>query len=95
MLTGNFDIPDLPEKAAGQLVSAKAWDAALAERGAQRPSDIAGISALDRLRKLDGLLCPFALEHPVMLKRKTAEQIAEMRNAAEKELVECLSSFGY
>ncbi|GKT45788.1 uncharacterized protein ColSpa_05969 [Colletotrichum spaethianum] len=94
MLTGNFEIPDLPEAAAKQLTRDKAWDDALAERGALRPSDIRGISALDKLRRLDALLCPFALEHPVMLKRKTPEEITEMRKAAEKDLVDCLAEFG-
>ncbi|KZL86233.1 phosphotransferase enzyme family protein [Colletotrichum incanum] len=95
MLTGDFDITDLPEAAAGQLARDKAWDDALAERGGLRPSDIRGISALDRLRRLDALLCPFALEHPVMLRRKTPEEVTEMRKAAEKELVDCLAEFGY
>ncbi|KAF6798171.1 phosphotransferase enzyme family protein [Colletotrichum sojae] len=96
MMTGDFDsISDLPEEAAGQLAIAKAWDAALAERGAIRPSDVAGIEALDRLRRLESLLCSFALCHPVMLKRKTEEEIKEMRSKAEGEVVECLEELGY
>ncbi|CAI0648591.1 unnamed protein product [Colletotrichum noveboracense] len=95
MLAGNFDIPDLPEEAVGQLARAKAWDDALAERGALRPSEIAGMAALEQLRKLESLLAPFALHHPVMLKRKTAEQIVEMRATGERELIECLERFGY
>lgn len=96
MMTGDFDsIPDLPEAAAGQLAVAKAWDDALAEKGAIRPSNVAGIEALDRLRRLESLLCSFALCHPVMLKRKTEEEIAEMRRKAEGELVECLEGLGY
>lgn len=95
ILAGNFDIPDLPEEAVGQLARAKAWDDALAERGALRPSEIAGMAALEQLRKLESLLAPFALHHPVMLKRKTAEQIVEMRAAGEKALIECLERFGY
>ncbi|GKT70085.1 phosphotransferase enzyme family protein [Colletotrichum tofieldiae] len=95
MLTGDFDIFDLPEAAVGQLARDKAWDDALAERGALRPSDIRGISALDRLRRLDALLCPFALEHPVMLRRKTPEEVTEMRKVAEKDLVDCLAEFGH
>ncbi|KAK1594191.1 phosphotransferase enzyme family protein [Colletotrichum navitas] len=95
IITGNFDIPDVPEEALKQLARDKAWDDALAERGALRPSEIEGMSALDELRRLEGLLCPFALEHPAMLKRKTPEEIAEMRKAAEEKLIDCLSSFGY
>ncbi|KAF6823054.1 phosphotransferase enzyme family protein [Colletotrichum plurivorum] len=96
MMTGDFDsISDLPEEAAGQLAIAKAWDAALAERGAIRPSSVAGIEALDRLRRLESLLCSFALCHPVLLKRKTEEEIKEMRSKAEGELVECLEGLGY
>ncbi|KAK2018059.1 phosphotransferase enzyme family protein [Colletotrichum eremochloae] len=95
MLTGNFDIPDIPEAAVKQLARDKAWDDALAERGALRPSDIEGISALDMLRRLEDLLCPFALEHPAMLKRKTPEEITKMRKAAEEALIDCLAAFGY
>ncbi|KAF9873182.1 phosphotransferase enzyme family protein [Colletotrichum karsti] len=95
ILTGNFDIPDLPEEAARQLTRAKAWDDALAARGALRPSAISGITALDRLSKLEALLGPFILTHPVMLKRRTAEQIADTRRATEKQLVECLEIFDY
>ncbi|KAK2046405.1 phosphotransferase enzyme family protein [Colletotrichum somersetense] len=95
MMTGNFDIPDIPEAAAKQLTRDKAWDDALAERGALRPSEIEGISALDRLRRFEDLLCPFALEHPAMLKRKTPEEIAKMRKATEAGVIDCLASFGY
>lgn len=95
MLAGDFSIPNLPEGALGQLARAKAWDDALAERGALRPSEIPGMTAIEQLRKLESLLAPFALHHPVMLKRKTAEQIVEMRTAGEKELIECLERFGY
>lgn len=97
MLTGDFDGigGSLPQEAAGQLTTARAWDNALKERGAVRPSDIKGMAALDGLRKLEALACPFALEHPVMLKRKTREEIEEMRAVAERELVGCLEGFGY
>ncbi|KAL0933356.1 phosphotransferase enzyme family protein [Colletotrichum truncatum] len=95
MITGNFDIPDLPEEATGQLRTAKAWDDALAARGTMRPSDIPQMPALDQLRKLEGLLCPFALLHPMVLRGQTPEQITEMRKAAEKDLTDCLESFGY
>ncbi|KXH46032.1 phosphotransferase enzyme family protein [Colletotrichum nymphaeae SA-01] len=97
MLTGDFDgiRGSLPQEAAGQLTTARAWDDALRERGAVRPSDIKGMAALDGLKKLEALACPFALEHPVMLKRKTREEIEEMRAVAERELVGCLEGFGY
>ncbi|KAI8225144.1 hypothetical protein K4K54_004794 [Colletotrichum sp. SAR 10_86] len=95
MLAGDFSIPNLPEGALGQLARAKAWDDGLAERGALRPSEIPGMTAIEQLRKLESLLAPFALHHPVMLKRKTAEQIVEMRGAGERELIECLERFGY
>ncbi|KAK1674183.1 hypothetical protein BDP55DRAFT_554742 [Colletotrichum godetiae] len=97
MLTGDFDgiRTSLPQEAARQLTRAKAWDDALQERGALRPSEIAGMAALDGLRRMEALACPFALEHPVMLRRKTREEIEEMRGFAEGELVECLEGFGY
>ncbi|EXF79549.1 phosphotransferase enzyme family protein [Colletotrichum fioriniae PJ7] len=97
MLTGDFDgiRERLPQEAAGQLTRAQAWDDALKERGALRPSEIKGMAALDGLRRLEALACPFALEHPVMLRRKTREEIEEMRGVAEGELVACLEKFGY
>ncbi|KAL0769137.1 hypothetical protein CaCOL14_008445 [Colletotrichum acutatum] len=97
MLTGDFDgiRARLPQEAAGQLTTARAWDDALKGRGALRPSEIEGMAALDGLRRLETLACPFALEHPVMLRRKTREEIEEMRAVAEGELVGCLEGFGY
>ncbi|OHE96826.1 phosphotransferase enzyme family protein [Colletotrichum orchidophilum] len=97
MLTGDFDGigASLPQEASGQLTRARAWDGALRERGALRPSEIAGMAALDGLRRLEALACPFALEHPFMLRRKTKEEIEEMREGAERALVECLVGFGY
>ncbi|KAK1447494.1 phosphotransferase enzyme family protein [Colletotrichum melonis] len=97
MLTGDFDgiRGSLPQEALGQLTTARAWDDALRERGAVRPSEIRGMAALDGLRRLEALACPFALEHPVMLRRKTREEIEGMRAAAERELVRCLEGFEY
>ncbi|KAK1708260.1 hypothetical protein BDP67DRAFT_411225 [Colletotrichum lupini] len=97
MLTGDFDgiRRSLPQEALGQLTTARAWDDALRERDAVRPSEIRGMAALDGLRRLEALACPFALEHPVMLRRKTREEIEGMRAVAERELVRCLEGFGY
>ncbi|WDK18186.1 phosphotransferase enzyme family protein [Colletotrichum graminicola] len=95
LLTGSFEVDNLPAEAYDLWAVAKAWDAALAARNALKPSRIAGISVLTQLAKLEGLLCPFRLAHPVFLKRMTPKQVAEERAAAEEALVTCLGSLGF
>jgi hypothetical protein len=68
------------------------WERALAERGMLRPGTINGTEALKLVGKLEGLLSPFRLVHPVFLARQTADQIRERRKKAEEELVACLSA---
>ncbi|KAK2014489.1 hypothetical protein LZ32DRAFT_674324 [Colletotrichum eremochloae] len=95
LLTGSFEANDMPAEAREVWAVAKAWDAALATRNAMKPSTITGMSRLAQLAKLEGLLCPFRLAHPVFLKRLTPEQVAEHRTAAEEALIACLSSMGF
>lgn len=86
VLSGEFD--DMDSDEASEL--AKAWDDALRERSAIRPSDVRGMETLVKLRKLSDLLCPFQLANP---RKKTEEQIAELRVKQEKALVEALDGF--
>lgn len=95
LITGDFEQSTVPESATSLWATAKTWDSALKARGSVRPSQIAGIAALDQLRRLEATLCPFRLAHPMFLKRKTPEQIVEEREAAEKTLVACLESLGF
>ncbi|KAJ8097811.1 phosphotransferase [Lipomyces tetrasporus] len=95
LLTGNFDVEDIPEAGKGLWIKARNWDEAMARRRTVRPSEIQGIEVLDRLRKLEGLICPFRLVHPVFLKKQTNEEIAEARAKAEKMLVEELEHYGH
>ncbi|KAL0930603.1 phosphotransferase enzyme family protein [Colletotrichum truncatum] len=95
LLTGSFDADNLPAEASELWASAKAWDAALGERGTLKPSTITGISALAQLGTLEKLLCPFRLAHPMFLKKLTQDQIAEQRQAAEEALKACLGSLGF
>lgn len=77
LITGNFEQDALPESAASLWAIARTWDAALKARQSVRPSEIAGIAALDKLRRLETTLCPFRLAHRVFLERKTLEQIVK------------------
>jgi aminoglycoside phosphotransferase (APT) family kinase protein len=73
---------------------AKAWDSALAVRGVVRPSQIKGVEDLEKLRKLEELICPFMLSTDIILKRRTPEQILKMKQEAEVNLIELLNSLG-
>ncbi|WQF77167.1 Putative aminoglycoside phosphotransferase, protein kinase-like domain superfamily [Colletotrichum destructivum] len=95
LLTGSFEVKDLPAEACEVWEIAKAWDAALAARNTLKPRTIAGVSVLAQLAKLEGLLCPFKVAHPVFLKNMTSEKIAEERAAAEEASVTCLGSLGF
>ncbi|KAK1981533.1 hypothetical protein LZ30DRAFT_546510, partial [Colletotrichum cereale] len=57
LLTGSFEVSDLPAEARETWAIAKAWDAALATGNTMKPSTIAGMSALAQLAKLKELLC--------------------------------------
>lgn len=96
LVTGNFDPDNVPDEMAEIWATATAWDRAMAARqGLVRPSQLAGIRALTQLGRLEGLLCPFRLVHPVFLRRMTPEQTADARVAAEQALESCLSSLGF
>ncbi|KAK8026317.1 phosphotransferase enzyme family protein [Apiospora marii] len=85
VLSGDFSQQpvDLSEEEKRMWDIAKAWEGALARRGAIRPSTIAGVDRIQALRDLEELLCPFALASEVMLGR-----ISDAEKAAKKEEVE-------
>lgn len=83
---GNALAEGLPE---GEM-----WESALAARDITRPSSIKGMDTIKLVCKLEPLLCPFRLVHPVFVKKKTQEQITEERAKAEAALTECLSALG-
>jgi hypothetical protein len=56
------------------------------ETGAVRPCEMAGIA---------GLLCPWMLHHPAMLKRMNEEQAGKAREKAEGVLLEFLTKHGF
>ncbi|KAK3322986.1 aminoglycoside phosphotransferase, partial [Apodospora peruviana] len=66
------------------------WEDALAARGILRPATIQGMGSLKLIGRLEELLCPFRLAHPIFIARQTAGQIMEGRAKAEEELVHCL-----
>ncbi|KJZ76369.1 hypothetical protein HIM_04098 [Hirsutella minnesotensis 3608] len=73
---------------------AAAWDEALRQNGAMRPSDIRGINTLENLRHLADLIAPFHLTNPVMVKRLTDEQLGDARAKNERALLEALEALG-
>ncbi|RHZ62525.1 hypothetical protein CDV55_107019 [Aspergillus turcosus] len=105
ILSGNFDVKLGTELASGdkdadntvQLLSrAQTWDAALRAAGGMRPSEIAGVVTLNKLRQLEGLLCPpFQLVHPVIVKRKTPEELEQGREKVAESLARELEHFGF
>ncbi|KAK8094983.1 Protein kinase-like domain [Apiospora hydei] len=87
IISGDFSQqPDgLSEEEVRKWETAKAWDGALARRGAIRPSSIAGVDRIQALRGLEELLCPFALASEVMLGRiSDAEKVAKKEEAGVK-----------
>lgn len=85
IISGDFSTP--PDGASAEEARAweiaKAWDTALAKRGASRPSSIASIGYVQALSNLEQLLCPFDLASPVMLKRRSDED--NVKRLAEVE----------
>lgn len=97
ILTGRFDGGGGADDGAEHREAwelAGAWDAALRRLGATRPSDVRGIETLEKLRGLASLLAPFHLVTDVVVKRRTAEQIAEARAENEAAIVKALEEFG-
>ena len=94
MLTG-FPDPLPPSNAVVQWPSAKAWDDALRERGAKRPSTITDIAALSDLFWLSGQILPFKLCNEVVVGNSSREQLAERKRSGEELLIKFLDDYGY
>lgn len=65
---------------------------AIVAKDLARPSSIKGMDKITLVCKLEPLLCPFRLTHPVFVQKKTQEQIAKERAKAEVALMECLAA---
>lgn len=99
ILSGDFDVRldegEGADDAAKILDQARDWDEAVHAAGGTRPSEIAGIATLDKLRQLEGLLAPFRLVHPFFLKKKTPEELEQDRLKAAETLAGKLEEFGF
>lgn len=94
MLTG-FPDPLPPSTDEVQWPSAKAWDDALRERGAQRPGTIEDIAALSDLFWLSGQILPFKLCNEVVVGNSSQEQLAARKSSGEGLLINFLNDHGY
>jgi aminoglycoside phosphotransferase (APT) family kinase protein len=95
ILSGKFRDADdtLPPADRVKWEIAKAWDSALAAKGAIRPSSIQGIDKLERLREIEQALCPFHLSNEVMVERakqKSPEKLQDGVKAATDNLIALL-----
>jgi len=70
------------------------WEKVLMAKDILRPEVMEGIDTLKLVGRLEGLLSPFRLTHPVFLGRQTAEQIQQGRAKAETDLLACLAELG-
>lgn len=96
MLIGFPDpLPSTNKDGIVQWPSAKAWDDALCESNAKRPSTIENIAALSDLFWLSGQILPFKLCNPVVVKNSSQEQLAARRKAGEELLINFLDDYGY
>ena len=96
MLTGFPDpLPSITEEAVVQWPSAKAWDDALCEKNAKRPSTIKNIAALSDLFWLSGQILPFRLCNQTVVKNSSQVQLAARRKTGEELLTTFLSDYGY
>ncbi|KAI1458493.1 hypothetical protein F4805DRAFT_140969 [Annulohypoxylon moriforme] len=96
LLSGDFSTePEgLSADEARKWEVAKAWDKAIAEASAIRPSDITGVNRIQALKDLEDSLCPFELANEVMLKRKSDEEKLKKKNEIEKKILKWLETYG-
>lgn len=94
MLAG-FPDPSPSSNDEVQWRSAKAWDDALREKGAQRPSTIENIAALSDLFWLSGQILPFRLCNEVLVRNSTQEQLAARKKTGEELLLDFLKDYGH
>lgn len=76
ILSGNFGLePEgVPQENIHKWKVAKAWDDALLQNGATRPSDIAGVGGIKKLKELEDLICPFVLGCEFFANRLSEEE---------------------
>lgn len=72
---------------------AKAWNTAITEKGAIRPSYITGVGHILALKELEDLLCPFALGSEVMLKRISDEEKLKRKGDTEAKILKWLENY--
>ena len=94
MLTG-FPKTIPPSSGEVQWPCAKAWDDALRQRGAKRPSTIANIAALSDLFWLSGQILPFKLCNEVVVRNSSQEQLVARKKNGEELLINFLKDYGY
>lgn len=87
LLAGTFeDISDMSEKEKSIWEQARDLDRAMARRGSVRPCEIQGLETLYQLTELERLICPFQLAIPMLVEKKTEEELAHARSLAERAL---------
>ncbi|OTA99897.1 hypothetical protein M426DRAFT_66870 [Hypoxylon sp. CI-4A] len=96
LLSGDFSTQpdDLPAEDVRKWEIAKAWDAAIARKGAIRPSQIVGVDRICALGELQDLLCPFELANEAMLKRISDKDKLKKKAETEMGIVTWLATYG-
>lgn len=94
MLTGFPDpLPQSNDEV--QWPSARAWNDALCERNAQKPSSIKDIALLSDMFWLSGQILPFKLCNPIVVKNSSSSQLLTRKKAGEENLIKFLNDYGY
>ena len=96
MLTDFIDF-QAPSDGDGEVLwpSAKTWNDALRENGAQRPHTIINIAQLSDLFWLSGQILPFKLCNEVVVSNSNQEQLAARKKSGEELLLDFLNDYGY
>mgnify|MGYP005988328261 FL=1 len=92
VLSGNFGKePDgVPQEDIRKWKVARAWDGALLQNGAIRPSDIAGVQGIRTLKELEDLICPFVLGCEFFANRLSEEDRLRKKGDTEDAILKLL-----
>lgn len=92
ILSGNFGMePEgVPQENIRKWKVAKAWDEALLQNGAIRPSDIAGVEGIRTLKELEDLICPFVLGCEFFANRLSEEERLKRKGDTEDAILKLL-----